>query len=72
LTVPVPLTMPTTPPTPASTLSPVSVWLRPHTGAVSAAFTSAYADPNGSLLSVAPLVDLPLAYTPVTVRPLGG
>ena len=70
LTVPTPLTMPRG--TPASTAAPVTVWLQPRTGAVSAAFTTSYADPNGPLLSVAPLVDLPLAYTPVTVRPLGG
>jgi hypothetical protein len=72
LTVAVPLTMPATPTTPATTVSPTTVWLEPRTGAVVAAFASGYADPAGPLLSVAPLVDLPLAYTPVTVRPLGG
>jgi hypothetical protein len=49
-----------------------SVWLRVHSGSVSAALTAAYADPSGRLVSVAPLGPAPLLTTSVAVHPLGG
>jgi hypothetical protein len=52
--------------------APVSVWIRPRSGAVTAALATSYADAAGPLLSVAPLVDTPLTFTPVAVHPLGG
>jgi hypothetical protein len=64
-----PATAPST--TPPAT-APVSVWLRPRTGSVVAAFATAYLDSSGVLLSVSPLVDAPLRFTPVAVYPLGG
>jgi hypothetical protein len=48
------------------------VWVRPSSGAVSAAVVTSYTDAMGALLSVTPLVDAPLTFTPVTVHPLGG
>jgi hypothetical protein len=49
-----------------------SLWLRVHTGTVSAAVLTAYADPAGQLRSVAPLSSGPLRTTPIAVYPLGG
>lgn len=73
VTVPVPGTIPGgTGATPGTPNPPVSVWLRPSSGAVAAALATAYTDAAGQLLSMAPLVATPLTFTPVAVHPLGG
>ncbi|GAA1254953.1 DUF5719 family protein [Oryzihumus leptocrescens] len=45
-----------------------SVWVTPVSGQVRAATVSAVADPAGPLVSVSPLVSLPLTTTPLSVR----
>jgi PKD repeat protein len=62
----------TTTATGTTTPAPVSVWIRPRSGAVTAALATSYADAAGPLLSVAPLADTPLTFTPVAVHPLAG
>jgi hypothetical protein len=69
--VPVPATVASTVSVGATT-APVSAWLRPRTGSVVAALATAFSDPAGILLSVAPLTDAPLRYQPVAVHPLAG
>lgn len=63
----------------AGTTSPVplpgpaaSVWLRVHSGAVSAAVRTSYVDPSGALMSVAPLAPVALRTTAVRVYPVAG
>ncbi len=69
--VALPSTVPSTVTTGATSV-PVSAWLRPRTGSVVAALATAYSDPAGLLLSVAPLTDAPLRYATVAVHPLPG
>ncbi len=69
--VAVPGTLPSTATT-GSTTATDSAWLRPRTGSVVAALATAFVDPAGILLSVAPLTDAPLRYAQVAVHPQTG